>query len=148
MTLPGTRLPCAEKRSSPASQAMPSARISCIKGVRAFIIRVGAIGQRADEFAGRIENVLRGRQACRSRRTDRTCRARRPARHNRNPAPHRRAHASRKNVDGRIDDPNAGWKGRGIGATFGSRAPFHNEGGTQNSPKLYKVQMRPDPLAN
>ena len=53
-----------------------------------------------------------------------------------------------KNVDGRIDDPNAGWKGKGIWTTFGSRAPFHNEGGTQNSPKLYKVQMRPDPLAN
>jgi hypothetical protein len=53
-----------------------------------------------------------------------------------------------KNVDGRIDDPNAGWKGKGIWTTFGSRAPFHNEGGTQNQPKLYKVQMRPDPLAN
>ena len=53
-----------------------------------------------------------------------------------------------KNVDGRIDDPNAGWKGKGIWTTFGSRAPFHNEGGVQNSPKLYKVQMRPDPLAN
>jgi hypothetical protein len=25
---------------------------------------------------------------------------------------------------------------------------FHNEGGTQNSPKVYKVQIRPDPLAN
>jgi hypothetical protein len=53
-----------------------------------------------------------------------------------------------KNVDGRIDDPSAGWKGKGIWTTFGSRAPFHNEGGVQNSPKLYKVQMRPDPLAN
>jgi hypothetical protein len=53
-----------------------------------------------------------------------------------------------KNVDGRIDDPSAGWKGKGIWTTFGSRAPFHNEGGTQNSPKLYKVQMRPDPLAD
>ncbi len=53
-----------------------------------------------------------------------------------------------KNADGRIDDPNAGWKGRGVWTTFGSRAPFHNEGGIQNSPKLYKVQMRPDPLAN
>jgi hypothetical protein len=53
-----------------------------------------------------------------------------------------------KNVDGRIDDANAGWKGKGIWTTFGSRAPFHNEGGIQNAPKLYKVQMRPDPLAN
>jgi hypothetical protein len=24
---------------------------------------------------------------------------------------------------------------------------FHNEGGTANSPKVYKLQMRPDPLA-
>jgi len=53
-----------------------------------------------------------------------------------------------KNVDGRIDDANAGWKGKGIWTAFGSRAPFHNEGGIQNQPKLYKVQMRPDPLAN
>jgi hypothetical protein len=53
-----------------------------------------------------------------------------------------------KNVDGRIDDAKAGWKGRGIWTTFGSRAPFHNEGGTQNAPKLYKVQMRPNPLAD
>ena len=28
------------------------------------------------------------------------------------------------------------------------RTVFHNEGGTANSPKLYKLQMRPDPLAN
>ena len=41
-----------------------------------------------------------------------------------------------KNVDGRIDDPNAGWKGEGIWTTFGTRAQFHNEGGIQNSPKL------------
>ena len=53
-----------------------------------------------------------------------------------------------KNVDGRIDDPKAGWKGRGVWTTFGSRTVFHNEGGTKNSPKAYKVQVRPDPLAN
>jgi len=53
-----------------------------------------------------------------------------------------------KNVDGRIDDPNAGWKGRGLWTTFGSRTVFHNEGGTKNRPKVYKVQVRPDPLAN
>ena len=53
-----------------------------------------------------------------------------------------------KNVDGRIDDPNAGWKGRGIWTTTGTRAVFHNEGGTQNKPKVYKVQLRPDPLAH
>jgi hypothetical protein len=52
-----------------------------------------------------------------------------------------------KNVDGRIDDPNAGWKGRGLWTTTGTRTVFHNEGGTENRPKVYKVQMRPDPLA-
>jgi len=52
-----------------------------------------------------------------------------------------------KNVDGRIDDPNAGWKGKGLWTTFGSRTVFHNEGGTENRPKVYKVQVRPDPLA-
>lgn len=53
-----------------------------------------------------------------------------------------------KNVDGRIDDPAAGWKGRGLWTTWGTRAMFHNEGGTAQSPKLFKVQMRPDPLAH
>ncbi|HEY6241376.1 MAG TPA: hypothetical protein VIW78_11125, partial [Burkholderiales bacterium] len=53
-----------------------------------------------------------------------------------------------KNVDGRIDDPSAGWKGRGLWTTSGTRTVFHNEGGTQNRPKVYKFQVRPDPLAN
>jgi hypothetical protein len=53
-----------------------------------------------------------------------------------------------KNVDGRIDDPSAGWKGRAVWTTSGTRTVFHNEGGTQNRPKVYKVQVRPDPLAN
>ena len=53
-----------------------------------------------------------------------------------------------KNVDGRIDDPNAGWKGRALWTTSGTRAVFHNEGGIQNQPKVYKVQVRPDPLAH
>ena len=52
-----------------------------------------------------------------------------------------------KNVDGRIDDPNAGWKGRGLWTTTGTRTVFHNEGGTASRPKVYKVQLRPDPLA-
>jgi hypothetical protein len=52
-----------------------------------------------------------------------------------------------KNVDGRIDDPNAGWKGRGLWTTSGTRAPFHGEGGRGAYPKVYKIQMRPDPLA-
>jgi hypothetical protein len=52
-----------------------------------------------------------------------------------------------KNVDGRIDDPNAGWKGRGLWTTFGSRTVFHGEGGKGAQPKVYKFQIRPDPLA-
>jgi len=53
-----------------------------------------------------------------------------------------------KNVDGRIDDPKAGWKGRGLWTTSGTRANFHGEGGKGAYPKVYKFQMRPDPLAH
>jgi hypothetical protein len=52
-----------------------------------------------------------------------------------------------KTMDGRIDDPNAGWKGRGIWATTGNRTPFHDEGGKGTPPKIVKFQVRPDPLA-
>jgi hypothetical protein len=50
-------------------------------------------------------------------------------------------------MDGRIDDPNAGWKGRGIWATWSTRAPFHSETGKGTSSKVVKFQMRTDPLA-
>ena len=30
-------------------------------------------------------------------------------------------------MDGRIDDADAGWKGRGLWATYSTRAPFHLE---------------------
>jgi hypothetical protein len=50
-------------------------------------------------------------------------------------------------MDGRIDDPNAGWKGRGVWATYGTRAPFHLETGKGTRPKVVKFQLRPDPLA-
>jgi hypothetical protein len=50
-------------------------------------------------------------------------------------------------VDGRIDDPNAGWKGRGLWTTYSTRAMFHLEGGKENRPKVVKFQIRPDPLA-
>ncbi len=52
-----------------------------------------------------------------------------------------------KNVDGRIDDAKAGWKGRGIWTTSGTRANFHSEGGKEAYPKVFKVQIRPNPLA-
>lgn len=50
-------------------------------------------------------------------------------------------------MDGRIDDPDAGWKGRGLWTTISTRAPFHMEGGKGTSSKVIKFQMRPDPLA-
>lgn len=50
-------------------------------------------------------------------------------------------------LDGRIDDPDAGWKGRGLWATISTRAPFHMEGGKGTTSKVLKFQLRPDPLA-
>jgi hypothetical protein len=50
-------------------------------------------------------------------------------------------------MDGRIDDPNAGWKGRGLWATVSTRTPFHMEGGKGTTSKVFKFQLRPDPLA-
>jgi hypothetical protein len=50
-------------------------------------------------------------------------------------------------MDGRIDDPNAGWKGRGIWTTISTRTPFHMEGGQGTTSKVIKFQLRPDPLA-
>ncbi len=50
-------------------------------------------------------------------------------------------------LDGRIDDPNGGWKGRGLWSTVSTRAPFHMETGKGTTSKVVKFQMRPDPLA-
>ena len=50
-------------------------------------------------------------------------------------------------VDGRIDDPNAGWKGKGLWATYGTRTPFHLEGGKGTTSKVVHFQLRPDALA-
>ncbi len=52
-----------------------------------------------------------------------------------------------RGVDGRIDDPKAGWKGRGIYATYGADAAWHVEGGPKEKGNLVKFQIRPDPLA-
>jgi len=51
-------------------------------------------------------------------------------------------------MDGRIDDPNAGWKGRGLWTTISTRAPFHMETGKGTTSKVIKFQLRPDPLAH
>ena len=50
-------------------------------------------------------------------------------------------------MDGRIDDPNAGWKGRGLWATVSTRTPFHMETGPGTTSKVLKFQLRPNPLA-
>ena len=52
-----------------------------------------------------------------------------------------------KGLDGRIDDPRAGWKGKGLWTTWATRTPFHNEGGTANTSKIFHFQLRPNPLA-
>ena len=53
-----------------------------------------------------------------------------------------------KGMDGRIDDSKAGWKGKGIWATYGTRTPFHAEGGKGTKSKVLHFQLRPDPLAH
>jgi hypothetical protein len=50
-------------------------------------------------------------------------------------------------VEGRIDDQNAGWKGKALWTTYSTRTVFHLEGGKENRPKVVKFQVRPDPLA-
>jgi len=52
-----------------------------------------------------------------------------------------------KGFDGRIDDPNAGWKGRGLWSTSGDRTPWLMEGGKGSKPRAVHIQIRPDPLA-
>jgi hypothetical protein len=53
-----------------------------------------------------------------------------------------------KGMDGRIDDAKADWKGRGLWASSGTRAPWHVEGGLGEKPKMHKFQLRPNPLAH
>ena len=52
-----------------------------------------------------------------------------------------------RGMDGRIDDPTAGWKGKGVWATYGNYVIWHTEGGKGTTPKAVKFQLRPDPLA-
>ena len=53
-----------------------------------------------------------------------------------------------KGLDGRIDDPNAGWKGRGLWSTSGDRTPWLMEGGKGSKPRAVQIQVRPNPLAH
>ncbi|MBT6035661.1 MAG: carboxypeptidase regulatory-like domain-containing protein [Kordiimonadaceae bacterium] len=52
-----------------------------------------------------------------------------------------------KGLDGRIDDAQAGWKGRGLWTTSGDRTPWMMEGGKGSKPLVVHFQLRPDPLA-
>jgi hypothetical protein len=53
-----------------------------------------------------------------------------------------------RGMDGRIDDPNGGWKGRALYANYGTHFVWHIEGGKGTKGKIVKFQMRPNPLAN
>jgi hypothetical protein len=53
-----------------------------------------------------------------------------------------------RGLDGRIDDPTAGWKGRGLWSAFGTFAPWHIEGGKGRTSEIVRFQIRPNPLAN
>ena len=53
-----------------------------------------------------------------------------------------------KGFDGRIDDPKAGWKGRGLWSTSGDRTPWLMEGGKGSKPRAVHIQLRPNPLAD
>ena len=52
-----------------------------------------------------------------------------------------------RGMDGRIDDPRAGWKGRALYANYGTHFVWHIEGGKGTKGKVVKFQIRPDPLA-
>jgi hypothetical protein len=53
-----------------------------------------------------------------------------------------------KGLDARIDDPRAGWKGRGLWSAEGDRTPWLKEGGKGSLPFVVHIQIRPNPLAH
>ena len=53
-----------------------------------------------------------------------------------------------RGLDGRIDDPNAGWKGRGLWSNYSEIPVWHIEGGKSAVSILLQFQLRPDPLAH
>jgi hypothetical protein len=52
-----------------------------------------------------------------------------------------------RGLDGRIDNPNGGWKGRALYANYGTHFVWHIEGGKGTKGKIVKFQLRPDPMA-
>jgi hypothetical protein len=53
-----------------------------------------------------------------------------------------------KGMDGRVDDAKAGWRGKGVWTTWGTRTPFHSETGKGTTSKVVHFQIRPNPLAD
>ena len=53
-----------------------------------------------------------------------------------------------RNIDGRIDDPKAGWRGKGLWTAYSSVVPWHMEGGKGTHSTAVHFQIRPDPLAH
>jgi hypothetical protein len=51
-----------------------------------------------------------------------------------------------RGMDARIDDPKAGWKGRGLWANYGTHFVWHIEGGKGTKGKMIHFQMRDNPL--
>ena len=52
-----------------------------------------------------------------------------------------------RSMDGRIDDPGGGWKGRGLWAPNASRPTWHQETGKGSPSFVAHFQLRPDPVA-
>ena len=52
-----------------------------------------------------------------------------------------------RGLNGRIDDPDGGWKGRGLWGSYDTMAVWHTEGGKGRTSEVVRFQMRPHPLA-
>ena len=52
-----------------------------------------------------------------------------------------------RSMDGRIDNPRSGWKGRGLWAPNASRTMWHQETGKGSRSFVAHLQLRPNPLA-
>ena len=52
-----------------------------------------------------------------------------------------------RSTSGRIDNPNTGWKGKGLWSDYSTFTPWHVEGGQGTKQPIAKFQVRPSPLA-
>ena len=52
-----------------------------------------------------------------------------------------------RGLNGRIDDPDGGWNGRGLWGSYDTMAAWHTEGGKGSTSEVVRFQMRPHPLA-